>query len=229
MTKEVLDKMYENHDVLMEKIHQILWGKDEEEKKKYFNSETHYYIRKNCWEILLPLPKEEWSEKVTELSLRYEKVMPWPQYSSYNYTMDVLCPPFIPHICLYFGYAVMEDGTVFKSAFFHWHKMVKYQEMPQGIVMDPFADMHGIKPKYYVGSCVDKEDLENFLLTRKGNILESYAKRKNKKEHEERLHDTYMQAYFLQMAHEPNYFPKKLKEFAKKEGLWFPEEQKSSN
>lgn len=228
MTKNVLDELYVSHEILMERISKILRGEKEEEKSKYYNLSTHSYIRRNCWEILLPLDKEEWSKTAAELNLNYEESMPWPNFSTYCYSMDVVCPPNIPFRCLYFGYAVMEDGSVVKTAFYHWYKMVNYQIMPQGIVMDPLADMKGIKPRYYIGCSVDREDIEGFIHSRKINVLERYVERKSKKEHEERLHDSYMEAYYIQMAYEPHYLPQALQEFAKKEDLPFPEDQRGS-
>lgn len=143
--------------------------------------------------------------------------------------MDVLFPPNMAASSLYFGYAILEDGTIQKTCFFNWMKIVDYQVMPQGIVMDPLAKLHNISVKYYVGVPIEKEDLQRFISRVPGHPLENYVKRKNNEEHEKRLHDTYMQAYFLQLQYEPNYFPRKLREFAEKEGLYIPEDQRSTN
>jgi hypothetical protein len=142
---------------------------------------------------------------------------------------DVLLPPHLTPSSLYFGYAFLEDGSIVKTCFFNWMKIVEYQEMPQGIVMDPLVKVHGISVKYYIGVSIEKQDLENFLLRMPGHPLENYVARKSKEEHEKRLHDSYMDAYYLQMLHEPHYLPHKLQEFAKKEGLPFPEDQRSDN
>lgn len=107
--------------------------------------------------------------------------------------------------------------------------MVGYQEMPQSIVMDPLAKIHEIPVEYYVGVPVEQEDLEAFILRTPGNPLENYVARKSKEEHEKRLEDMYMEAYCLQMAHEPHYFPKKLREFAAEKNLPFPDKQLSEN
>lgn len=229
MTSELLDSMYEKHHKLMADIQGIIWDENQKDKhSQYYNSSTHGFLKEHAWEILFPVPEEEWFRNLKNLS-RYNKDMPWPQFAPYQYTMDVIYPPNMTESSLCFGYAFLEDGTVKKTCFFNWMKIVNYQVMPQGIVMDPLAKLHGISVKYYVGVPIDKEDLEHFLLRAPGHPLENYVKRKRDEEHQQRLHDSYMEAYYLQMQYEPNYLPHKLQEFAKKEGLPFPKDQKSNN
>lgn len=227
MTKELLDEMYKEHHTLMDSIEQILRDDGQKEKHSlYYAADTHEFLKRQAWELLFPVTEEEWFIRLQELE-RYNPEMPWPQYAPYQYCMDVIHPPQISASALYFGYVILEDGTVKKTCFFNWMKMVTYQAMPQGIVMDPLAKIHNIAVKYYVGVPIEKEDIANFLLRIPGHPLENYVKRKNKKEHEDRLRETYMEAYYLQMQYEPNYFPKALRDFAKEEGLWIPEDQKS--
>ncbi len=226
---EILDQMYKEHHVVMEKIQNILWDQEKkDEHALYFNSETHMHLREHAWEILFPVPEEEWFNNLKSFE-KYNKHMAWPHYSFYQYTMDVFFPPNIPSSVLYFGYVFLEDGSVHKTCFFQWMKMVDYQEMPQGVVMDPLVKLHNIKAKYYVGIPVEIEDLQNFLNRVPGIPLENYVKRKNKEEHEQRLHDSYMESYNLQMSYSPEYFPRKLIEFAEKNGLHIPSGQKGSN
>lgn len=229
MTKELLDSMYKEHEKMMNSVQEILWDENQKAKhQQYYNSHTHSFLKRHAWEILFPVPQEEWFTNLQDFN-RYNSEMTWPQYAPYQYSMDVVCPPNISVYALYFGYAILEDGTVRKTAFFNWMKMVEYQEMPQGIVMDPLAKIHKIPVKYYVGVSIDNEDIRNFLSRVPGHPLENYVNKKNKKEHDERLRDSYMEAYFLQMQHEPNYLPKALREFAEREGLYFPEDQRSGN
>ena len=228
MTQENLENMYKKHEVLMDNIQNILWDDNQKEKHSlYYNIETHCHLKEHAWEILFPVSEDEWFKNIK--SSRYEKQMSWPQYSVYQYIMDVLYPPNIPASALYFGYAILEDGSTVKTCFFQWMKMVNYQVMPQGIVMDPLAKIHKIKVSYYVGMPLENKDLENFLLRVPGHPLENYVKRKNEEEHKKRLHDSYMESYYLQMQYEPEYFPRKLIEFAKENGLYIPENQKGSN
>lgn len=229
MTKELLDEMYKEHDALMKDIQKILWDDNQKDNHPlYYNSITHHFLYEHAWEILLPVPQEEWFTTLQNLG-RYNAEMPWPQYATYQYCMDVILPPEIPASSLYFGYAILEDGSVKKTSFFGWMQMVEYQAMPQGIVMDPLAKIHNIPVKYYVGIEIDKEDIQNFILKRApGHPLESYVERRSKKEHEERLHKSSMESYWLQMQYEPHYLPRALQEFAKKEGLPFPEDQRST-
>lgn len=229
MTAELLDSMYEEHLKLMDNIQKILWDETQKDKhSQYYNTYTHSFLREHAWEILFPVPQEEWFRNLQNLN-RYASEMPWPQYAPYQYSMDVVHPPEIPASALCFGYAILEDGTVKKTCFFNWMKMVDYQAMPQGIVMDPLAKIHNIPVKYYVGVDIEKSDIESFLLRTPGHPLENYVQRKNKEEHEKRLHDSYMESYYIQIQYEPHYLPRALQEFAKKHGLPFPTDQRSDN
>lgn len=156
VTKEILDDMYKEHEKAMEFIRQIL--RDENKKdlhRNYYNLQTHNFLEKHAWEILLPVSQEEWFKSLQELK-RYNDQMPWPQYATYQYCMDVALPPNISEHALYFGYAILEDNAVVRTCFFQWMKLVNYQIMPQGIVMDPLAKIHNIPVKYYVGISVEK-------------------------------------------------------------------------
>lgn len=229
MSKELLDEMYQEHYALMDKIENILWDEGQKDKhSQYYNSSTHDFLRTHAWEIIFPVSQEEWFKNLQNLNW-YNKAMPWPQYAPYQYSMDVLLPPNMAVSSLYFGYAVLEDDTVQKTCFFNWHKIVDYQVMPQGIAMDPLAKLHNIPVKYYVGIPVEEIDLQNFISRIPGHPLENYVNRKSEEEHQERLYDMYMESYALQMAHEPQYFPRKLIEFANENGLYVPEGQKSKN
>ncbi len=229
MTEELLNSMYEEHHKMMDAIQNILWDENQKDKHpQYYNSYTHNFLKRNAWEILFPVPQEEWFRSLQDLN-QYNKEMPWPQYAPYQYSMDVLFPPNLQASALYFGYAILEDGTVKKTCFFNWMKIVNYQVMPQGVVMDPLAKLHDISVKYYVGVPLDREDLERFISRTPGHPLENYVTRKNKEEHEKRLHDSYMESYYLQMQYEPHYLPYALQEFAKANGLPFPKDQRSDN
>ncbi len=229
MKSEILERMYKDHHALMDEIQNILWDEEKkDEHQLYYNSQTHGHLMRHAWEILLPVSEDEWFRNLKNFE-RYDKNLPWPQFSFYQYSMDVVLPPNVSVSALYFGYAVLEDGTVKKCAFFQWMKIVEYQAMPQGVVMDPLAKLHNIKIKYYVGIPVDMKDLEDFLLRIPGIPLENYVKRKKEEEHQQRLHDSYMESYYLQMSYEPQYFPRKLIEFAEKNGLYITDGQKGSN
>lgn len=229
MSKELLDKMYEEHYALMDEIQNIIWDEGQKEKhSQYYDSSTHDFLRRHAWEIIFPVSQEEWFKNLQNLNW-YNKAMPWPQYAPYQYSMDVLLPPNMTVSSLYFGYAVLEDGTVQRTCFFNWYKIVDYQVMPQGIAMDPLAKLHNIPVKYYVGIPIEECDLQNFIFRMPGHPLENYVKRKSEEEHKKSLYNMYMEAYVLQMTHEPQYFSRKLIEFANENGLYVPEGQKSNN
>ncbi|HXK35363.1 MAG TPA: hypothetical protein VJ103_02585 [Candidatus Paceibacterota bacterium] len=224
--KEVRDFMYGQLALLMKAATGHIFAKDEE-SKKFYNSETHHYIEKNGWELLFPMDKDQWPTNFQEMGRRYDSQMSWPGFSTYCYLMDVIAPPFIPHISLHFGYAVVE-GKLTRSTFFVVQGMVKYQLAPQGMVIDPLADVHGAKPSFYVGCPVlDKKYIEDWMISRK-NPLEMYVKGRNEEEYRGKIRASYMAAYWLQMEHEPQWFPKALIKFAEEEGLHIPDGQKSS-
>jgi hypothetical protein len=193
-----------------------------EATQNLFNTETHLYILKHGWEILIPADKkEEWHDKFQAMT--YDSMMKWPQTTTYNYIMGVLAPPFIPSSILHFGYAVLEDKLI-RSAFYVVQNMVDYQVMPQGMVIDPLAFIQGVKPSFYVGCSVDKKDIESFLMNRKNpkNPLEEYVRRTNQKEHEKRIYDSHIEGYFLQMNYQPDWFSEQLMEFAVEQDLHIP-------
>lgn len=218
--------MWQNLEKLMKEAQDHIWEKDEQ-SKQYYNSMTHHHIDKEGWELLFPLEKEKWPKRFLNMERHYDSHMTWPGYSTYCYMMDVLAPPLIPHILLHFGYAIV-DGKLVRSTFFVVQQMVDYQEWPQGMVIDPLAIMNNIQPTFYVGCSVPKEDIQNWMIHRK-NPLEMYLERKSKKEHEERLYDSYMESYRLQILHEPGWFPEQLITFAKKENLYIPPQERKVN
>jgi hypothetical protein len=85
---------------------------------------------------------------------------------------------------------------------------------------------HGITPDYYIGCWAEKQDIDNFMVLRK-NPLELFVNRKNKQEHQERLYDSYMEAYNLQMYHEPGYFPPQLIKFCEENDLYIPPQERN--
>jgi len=223
--EDVRKFMYGQLELLMKAASDHIYAKDEQ-SKAYYNSETHHYIDKNSWELLFPLEKERWPDKFNEHQYAQIDKMLWPGYTTYCYMMDVIAPPFIPYFLLHFGYAVVE-GKLIRSAFFVVQSMVKYQEWPQGMVIDPLAEHHGVKPSFYIGCAIhEKEFIENWMLDRK-NPLEMYVKNKHEEEHKERIRSSYMEAYFMQMSYEPGWFPEGLIEFAKKEGLYVPPQERT--
>lgn len=139
---------------------------------EFYSQPTHRFLMAHGWEILIPTPKEEWPEIFEEL--QYNDQMPWPQMTTYCYVMDILNPPSIPWAMLYFGYAVHE-GILTRTAFFVHQKIVPYQPMPQGIVIDPLALQKGIEPDYYIGCPVTSKDYIIDFLKKKQNPFEAYV------------------------------------------------------
>jgi hypothetical protein len=212
--------MYEELNRLMEESEQVIFNGN---GAHLYDSATHYHLMKNGWEIMFPLKKELWPDQFNEFLA--DGNLPWPQYATYSYIMSVLCPPFIGSYNLYFGYAVI-DGKLIKTTFFAIDTIVKYQIMPQSMVIDPLCVAHGITPDYYIGCWAEKQDIDNFMVLRK-NPLELFVNRKNKQEHQERLYDSYMEAYNLQMYHEPGYFPPQLIKFCEENGLYIPPQERN--
>lgn len=118
MSKELLDTMYEEHYALMDEIQKILWDENQKEKhSEYYNISTHDFLKRQAWEILFPVPEEEWFKSLQNLN-QYNKQMPWPQYAPYQYSMNVLFPPNMTVSSLYFGYAILDDGNLKKNMLF---------------------------------------------------------------------------------------------------------------
>lgn len=221
---EVRDFMYGQLKLLMDAASDHIHEKDEE-SKKYYDSRTHHYLDKNGWELLFPLEKERWPDNFLEHNYMDIDQKIWPQFTTYSYMMDVIAPPLIPSILLNFGYAVVE-GKLIRCTFFVLQTMVDYQVMPQGMVIDPLAEYHGIKPSFYIGCAIyDKKYIENWMIYKK-NPLEMFVNEKNAEEHKERIRNSYMEAYNNQMMYEPEWFPEKLIKFAQEEGLSIPSGQK---
>lgn len=214
--------MYKELNRLMEKGKQTIRDSNGAD---LYNLETHCYLMKNAWEIMFPLKRESWSSKFNE-HLADENT-PWPQGSTYSYIMSVLCPPFISSFNLYFGYAIV-SGKLIRTTFFAINTIVKYQLMPQGMVINPLCLAHNIKPDYYIGCLAEKKDVDDFMLLRK-NPLELFVGRKNRQEYEKRLYDTYMEAYNLQISFEPGYFPPQLIKFCEENNLHVPPQERALN
>lgn len=218
---QVREVMRKELDALMESGVGLL-RKDGGKNPDLYKEDTHLYLMEHGWKLLFSLEEKQWPENFRKL--KYDSVFVWPMYSAYCYLMDVICPPLIPHVLLHFGYAVLGDRLI-KCAFFVVQRMVDYQIMPQGMVIDPLAIRSGKKPSFYVGCPVDKEDIENFLIKKKGP-LELHVERKGREEHERQLYDSYMEAYVLQVAMAPGWFPPELIKSAEKEGLAIPRQEK---
>ena len=216
---------YKQLTAILEDSWTLLCSEDSDKRTEktahLFNRSTHAYLIHNAWEILLPAKPEQWNSKFKEMN--YDSQMPWPQASTYNYTMEVIAPPFIPSSMLPFGYAFVDDKPV-RSAFFVIQGMVDYQVMPQGFVIDPLVNQKGIKPSFYFGCTVEKEDIHNFLSLKK-NPLEAFVEKTNKKEHEERIYTSRMDGYYLQMQYRPDWFSEPLMKFAVNEDLPIPDSE----
>ncbi|MCC6520470.1 hypothetical protein IT403_00590 [Candidatus Nomurabacteria bacterium] len=217
------DLMYLKFIELMKDARDHIYDNDEE-SKNFYNSQTHHYIEKQAFELCFPLEKEKWPQKFQNMERHYEQFMIWPNYSTYCYIMDVVAPPLIPSSLLHFGYACVDNKLV-RATFFVVQQMVKYQEWPQGMVIDPLALMYNIQPEFYVGYSVPKEDVQNWMIDRK-NPLELYLQKKSEKEHEDFIYRSYMESYMTQMTYEPEWFPSQLIEFAKKENLYIPPQKR---
>lgn len=217
---EVRRDMYEELHRLMEEAHQIISDK---KGGHLYDSLTHIYLMRNGWEIMFPLEKERWPNMFFE-KIVIDYALPWPQYATYAYIMNVLYPPAFSPYSLYFGYAVI-DGKLVRTAFFTIETIVKYQIMPQAMVIDPLCFAHGITPDYYIGCPVEKQDIEEGLLSRKGP-LELFVKRKSEQELADRLYNDHIMVYDLQLAYEPGYFPPQLIKFAEKNNLYVPPQER---
>lgn len=241
--KKIDDAMHAKVHRLMESAAQRMFGQEEYEGESLYDISTHLFLEKAHIplvgklqrEVLLPLPKNEWPDKFSELQRNYDKDMKWPQYAMYNYSNDVLAPPFIPSSLLHFGYAVVNDVLI-RCPFFVILQMVDHDvdgktlAWPESFVIDPLADMNGIHPECYIGTTVDEEDIVNWLHNRGRfiNPLEAYASRMDGVYEKERKREMYLELYELQMTNEPEWFPRALIDFANKEGLCVPPDQKSS-
>ncbi len=220
--KKVREAMYKQLTLLMEEGASRIKNKNGAE---LYCLSTHYYLMENAWEIMFPLKQEFWPDKFNDYLA--DSNLPWPQGSTYSYIMSVVCPPFISCSNLYFGYAVL-DGKLIRTTFFAIETLVDYQIMPQAMVIDPLCLAHGIKPDYYIGCWAEKQDIDNFIILRK-NPLDLFVDRKQKEAHKERLYDTYMESYNLQMLHAPGYFPPQLLRFAKENNLSIPPQERTFN
>ena len=154
--QDVRDGYSKKLEALMDKAWEDRHHKNEESKQLY-DSMTHYYIYDNAYELFFPLEKERWPEKFQEKYLDIQH-MSWPGYTSYCYIMDVIAPPFIPYFLLHFGYAVV-DNKLIPCTFFVVQKIVDFQNWPQGMVIDPLASYHGVKPSFYIGSPVPDKNI----------------------------------------------------------------------
>ena len=242
--KELDDAMHKKVHSLMESATQRMFGQEEHEGESLYDVSTHIFLQKETVplvgklqrEVMLPLPKDDWPDKFIELKKNYDSNMKWPQYAMYNYSNDVLMPPFIPSSLLHFGYAVVNDLLV-SCPFFVVFEMVDHDvegeiiAWPESFVIDPLAEMNDIHPEAYIGIRLEYNFIANWFMNRGKylNPLDAYISQKSEEENRERLHDAYMEAYTLQMAHEPEWFPKGLIDFANKERLYVPPDQKSSN
>jgi hypothetical protein len=144
------------------------------ESNRFYSAPTHQFLMEHGWEILIPAMEEEVPEVFKEL--HYDDQMPWPQMTNFCYVTGVVGPPSIPWSMLHFGYAVHENKLI-RTAFFSHQKLVTYQSMPQGIVIDPLALQKGIAPDYYIGCPVCSKDYIFDFMKMKQNPLESYVKK----------------------------------------------------
>ncbi|NVN96712.1 histidine phosphatase family protein [Candidatus Nomurabacteria bacterium] len=238
--ESLLDTLQKKFEKLSEDAWREIRG-ETESAKNYYDQSTHLFLDRDeegfyHWprEVILPLPKEEWPEKFRELEKMYNPQMSWPGYSMYLYTMDIFCPPFIPDCLLHFGYAIHQDKLI-RCPFFVVFQMREQtingekMMMPESFAIDPLALKSGITPDGYIGVRVKREYVEEWFLSRgrTGHPLENYVNKKRQQEHEERLYDSYIEAYHNQMAHEPRWFPQQLINFAKKEGLHIPRQERT--
>ena len=121
---------------------------------------------------------------------------------------------------LHFGYAVMEDRSVIKTAFYDMMSI-----LPHGGVVDPLSVKLTVRPKYYMGVNVDMESLQTFFRSREripGTNLEEYVKRVNKKAHEARIKESEEEAYQTQLTYAPKYFPSSMIAWAKENDKYIP-------
>lgn len=238
--ESLLDNLQQKFEELAKKAGESIID-NAESAKSYYELSTHSFLKRGDEnsagyprEVILPLPKEEWPKKFSELEKRYDSQMTWPNYSMYLYTMDVFCPPFIPNCLLHFGYAVYQDKLIC-CPFFVVLEMTEQTineekiMLPEAFAIDPLASKSGISPDCYIGVNLKKEYVEEWFLSRgrTGHPLENYVNKKRQKEHEERLYDSYMEAYNLQMTYEPGWFPQQLIDFAQKEGLYIPRQDRT--
>lgn len=238
--ESLLDTLQQKFEELAQNAWEEIMDK-KESAKSYYNNSTHSFLKRGeengaGWprEVILPLPKEEWPEKFCELEKRYDSQMAWPNYSMYLYTMDVFCPPFIPDCLLHFGYAVYQDKLI-RCPFFVVFQMTEQTineekiMLPEAFAIDPLASKSGITPDCYVGVNVKKEYVEEWFLSRgrTGHPLENYVNKKRQKEHEEKIYNSYVEAYSLQLTYEPGWFPQQLIDFAKKEDLYIPKQDRT--
>lgn len=222
----VRNNLYAQLNKLMKEGQNHIWDKTPEAKDLY-DSPTHFFLKKEGWEIMFPLKEENWPKSFQGMAGNYNQEFKWPWFTTYCYITDVIAPPLIPHSLLYFGYAVVEDKLI-RCTFFVVQKMVEYQVMPQGMVIDPLANREGKVPSFYIGVPVlDKELILKWVRSRR-NPLEVYVEELNAKERNERVYNSYMESYYLQMQHEPNWFPADLIKFAKEENLYIPPNQRST-
>jgi hypothetical protein len=208
--KKVRDDMNRERRALMENGLEFL--KKYKQSPDLYSYRTHRFLEEHGWELLFPLGREEWPSALSELQFDNAEAMKWPHWTTYQYVMSVIAPPSLPHLLLNFGYAVL-DGRLVKCAFFVVQRMVDFQIMPQGMVVDPMAVRDGKEPDFYFGCSVDRKELEDFLVLRE-NPLEMYSKRMGLEAQECNLEVAYMEAYCLQMATYPELCPQELRDWA---------------
>lgn len=170
--EELVDRLREKYIGLSKEM-SLLFLKEGD--KPFYSKETHWTIQyefeKLSKQVYIPLPKTDWPEQYIEND-KYEPQMKWPNWTFYNYSMDVVFPPHFRPTALYFGYALYQDKLV-PCAFFVTGKIMEQTfgeitiPIPTMYAVDPIATRDGIEPECYVGVSVAQEHVQQWLLTKK--------------------------------------------------------------
>ncbi len=238
--KNHLEELYLQYN-LLSRAGEMIIRQGGEEAKLFYSRSAHISLqteevfgRSVPRQVFLPLPKEEWPRNFQNLADNYNSAMTWPGYSLYCYTNDVIFPPNIPHLLFHCGYAIYKNKLI-KCSFFIAIRMIEEvidgetMDIPEFFAIDPLAALNGIEPEGYVGIPVKEEYIQQWTLSRgaTGNPLDNQMEKLRAEKNAERLHDSYMECYYAQMTHQPDWFPPELVKFALKEGLEIPTQSRT--
>jgi len=175
---ELLERLRMKTNLLMKDALYKIERKDPDVEKIFHSKIVHQYLQEErvmeCVyrprEVYLPLPKNEWPNRLKDLEKTYGSHVRWPQHSSYFCVADKLMSPEIPYM-MYSGYAVHKD-TLVPCSFFIVMEMTeqdcgdKKEMLPEIFVVDPLALRDGKQPECYIGIHIRRESMEEWYLSK---------------------------------------------------------------
>ena len=226
----------------MEKLAGVISAEELSPQYHLYGVRTHKYLLEQInsknglsfSQIYLPLAKKYWSQEFLDLRYTFWRTESWYTYTFFRYYGSISVPNLIPACRLFFGYAFL-DGRLLCRAFFVTLKIVERVVDNQKIifseyfVVDPIAELQGIKPDCYLGVPIERDLLfswfHNVCKAWEINPLEIFLDEFLKKTEAEQNNFQNRTFYENQLSDAPLYFPKKLQEFAKENNLFIPEGQ----